>query len=448
MREAFLCIVVVFLAINTAQVFPQTGMPFSEFKNKLQSYFIPEMISDIEKNLPQKINFTIWGWDIGDFSGDGNPDLAFTIKISQEKRKVVYTYLFVDIDGMFELVLNKPIEYLELPLEVGISIKNNSCSITQKKKNDHWTIETYRFENGIINSLGYHSVEKNLSFFLETDLDYINCRKKVTYENITSGNSNKFASDFLFIPSYPRRKEIFKGYPLDAITKNVEYVIKGSYYWFGERDASFTIRSSFDDKFIYFSFYFVDDIYIPKTCPNCLGDELHLWFDFNPVTSSVERIFKKSKSKFSLRDKLDENIYQAQISIGNFIDIQPEIQSINSSITLDETQKSALKKVKLFCNPNDSGFVLKIRLPFELFGYEIPPISEEQIVTIGFTAIYVDVDNEFRPEEVSWIATSRFEENKPSTFGELAFISDFKKFSFAHNIYLEAILKSIEDFGF
>lgn len=448
MKKTFLFIVVIIAICNSAQVFPQTGMTFSEFKNKLQGYFIPEMISDIEKNLPQKINFTIWGWDIGDFSGDNNPDLAFTIKISQEKRKVVYTYLFVDIDGMLELVMNKPFEYFELPLEVGISIKNNSCSITQKKKNNHWAIETYRFENGIIYLLGNYSAERNLSFFLETNVDYINCRKKITYENITGGNSNNFTSDFLFIPTYPRRKEIFKGYPSDATAKYVDYVTKGSYYWFGEQDASFTIRSSFDDKFIYFSFYFIDDIYIPKNCSNCLGDELHLWFDFNPTTNSLERIFKKSKSKFNLREKLDENIYQIQISIGNFFDIQPEIRSVNSSTILDEIQKSALKKIKLFCNPNDSGFVLKIRLPFELFGYEVPPISEEQIVTIGFTTIYVDVDNEFRSEEVSWIATSLYKDNKPSTFGELAFINDFKKFSFSHNIYLEAILKSIEDCGF
>ncbi|MGQ9819604.1 MAG: hypothetical protein ACUVQ1_06750 [Candidatus Kapaibacteriales bacterium] len=439
---------ILLLILLSLPVFSQTGIPFSEFKNKLQGYFIPEMISDLEKNLPQRINFTIWGWDIGDYSGDGNPDLAFTIKISQEKRKVSYAYFFVDIDGTFELVLNKAYEYIELPLEIGISIKNNSCSITQKKKNDHWVIETYRFENGIIYLLGTYSAEKSLFFFLETNVDYLNCRKKVSYENISSGGTNKFISDFIFIPSYPRRKEIFKGYPSEASAKNIDYVIKGSYYWLGERDASFTVHSSFDDKFIYLSFYFLDDYYIPKTCTNCLGDELHLWFDFNPVTNTVDRIFKKSKSKFILRNNLDENIYQIQITLGNFLDDQPKIQTINSNVIFDEIQKLAFNKIKLSANLNDSGYVLKIRLPFELFGYEVPPISEEHILTIGFTAIYIDVDNEFRPEEVSWIATSRFEDNKPSTFGELAFINDYKKFSFAHNIYLDAILKELENFGF
>lgn len=448
MKKNFLQFVILIFVLASFSIFSQSGMSFPEFKNKLQNYFNAEMISDIERNLPQKINFSIWGWDIGDFSGDNNPDLAFSVKISQEKRKVAYVYLFVDIDGFLELVFNQPYEYHELPLEIGVSIKNNSCSITQKKKNDYWNIETYRFNNGVIYLIGNYSSERHTSYFVESEIDYTNCRKKITYEPITGGASEKIFSDFLFVPSYPRRKEIYEGYPAIATSKNVDFVTKGSYYWFGERDASMSIRSSFDENFIYLSFYITDDTYVPKNCPNCLGDELVLWFDFNPVASSMDRLFKKFKNWLSPRNKPDENTYQIQISLGNFIDIPPEILSFNSSATLDETQKSSLNKIKIFSNPTDSGLVVKIRLPFELFGYQVSPMNKEEVVIVGLTAVYNDVDNEYRPEETSLIATSLFEEGKPSTFGELVFISDFKSFSFAHNVYLEAILKSLEDFGF
>lgn len=448
MKIKFNQILVLTFMLFACPIFSQSGLTFTEFRNKLLSYFNEEMVSDVEKNMPQRMNFSIWGWDIGDFSGDSNLDLAFSIKISQEKRKIVYVYLFVDIDGFLELVLNRPYEYFELPLEIGVSIRNNSCTITQKKKDNHWNMETYRFDSGIVYLIGTYSSERNLSHLIETQIDYTNCRKKISLVPLKSESSEKFVSDFIFIPSYPRSKKIYKGYPSNSNVNNIDYVVKGSYYWHGESDASYSILSSFDENYLYFSFNITDDIYVPKICPTCIADELHLWFDFKPVTSSIERIFKKGKNKFVPRDKPDENIYQIQLSLGNFVDIQPEIFAINSSITLDETQKQALNKVKIFSNPTDSGLVLKIRFPYELFGYEIPPIDESQAVCIGFTAIYIDVDNEYRPEETSWIATSIIEDNRPSTFGELFLITDIKKFSFAHNIYLESILKSIEDFGF
>ncbi|MFN3270167.1 MAG: hypothetical protein ACK42G_06260, partial [Candidatus Kapaibacteriota bacterium] len=121
-------------------------MTVAEFKTKLEQYFNEEMINDVFDKISQKTKFTIWGWDVGDFSGDNNPDLAFSIKILGESRKYTYVYLFVDIDGYLELVYVQPFEYVELPLEIGISIRNNKCSITQKRKKDYWTIKSFSFD--------------------------------------------------------------------------------------------------------------------------------------------------------------------------------------------------------------------------------------------------------------------------------------------------------------
>lgn len=425
----------------------QNGITFSEFSAKLENYFDKEMIGDIKKQIPQNIKFTVWGWDVGDFSGDRNPDLAFSLKVLQEKRKIAYVYLFVDIDGFLELVYQQPFEFFELPLEIGVSIRNNICSITQKKKNDFWKIVGFTFDNGIISLVNDYTSEKIEDYYLERQIDYR--RTEQRFKLVPLGGSSKtFETDFLFVPSYPRGIEITKGYPLFVYAGKTDYVVKGSYYWKGERDASMEIRSSYDSEYLYFIFDIVDDVFIPKLCDKCISDGITLWFDFTPFKDSFERVLRRSGRKILPRENTSENLFQIEIVPGNFIDILPFVKSVLADETLDEIQKQSIAKIKIVTNPTDSGFVLKLRLPFSLFGYETCPVEDSEPIHIGFTAIYKDIDNEFRPEEETWLTTSVFEPNVPSSFGELILIPDAKNFCFTRNIYLESILKSLEDFGF
>ncbi|MGA2298584.1 MAG: hypothetical protein ABSG15_13645, partial [FCB group bacterium] len=67
-------------------------MRFAELAKKLEPYYDEDMIADIKKQLPQGSDYSIWGWDIGDYSGDGNNDLAVSIKIAGEKKRVSQVY--------------------------------------------------------------------------------------------------------------------------------------------------------------------------------------------------------------------------------------------------------------------------------------------------------------------------------------------------------------------
>ncbi len=427
--------------------FCQNGITFSEFSAKLENYFNKEMIEDITKQIPQNIKFTVWGWDVGDFSGDKNADLAFSLRVLQEKRKIVYVYLFVDIDGYLELVYQQPFEFFEIPLEVGISIRNNLCSITQKKKNDFWKIVSFTFDNGIIALVDEYTSERMEDYYLEQQIDYRRTEQRFKLVPL-GGSSKNFETDFLFVPSYPRGVEVAKGYPSFAFARKTEYVVKGSYYWNGENDASMEIRSSYDNEYLYFIFDIVDDVFIPKLCDKCISDEIAIWFDFTPFKDSFERVFRKLGRKILPRDKASENVFKIEIVPGNFTDVLPFVKSVLADENLDEIQKQSITKIKVVANPSDSGFVLKLRIPFSLFGYETYPIEDTEPMRIGFTAIYKDIDNEFRPEEETWLTTSVFESNIPSSYGELVLIPDAKSFCFSKNIYLESILKTLEDFGF
>lgn len=436
-----------FLFFSNLLLFSQSGMTVSEFKVKLERYFNEEMIDDIFKKVPQSTRFTIWGWDVGDYSGDNNPDLAFSIKILGDGRKTTYVYLFIDIDGYLELVYVEPFEYVELPLEIGISIRDNKCSITQKKKKDFWTIKSYSFDSGVIYLVEEYDSQIFSGYGLEKNINYKTNECNLKIESL-SNNKMRYQSNYLFVPSYPRSKYAYKGYPIVTNVDKVDFVVKGSYYWKGENDASFQIKSSFDQSFLYFTINIVDDNFAPKDCEQCVGDKFVLWFDFQPFQNSLRRLFKQSGNQLLPRNKPDGSIFSIDINLGNLTDRQPYIEAVNSTEPLDNLQLKAVEKIKIFFISQDGDYILKIRVPFSFFGYEGIPLDGDDPIFLGFNAVFIDVDNEFRPNEVSYITNSPFEENNPSSFGELILIPDFHRFSYAKNIYLDNLLRILEEFGF
>ncbi len=428
-------------------LFTQSGMTVAEFKVKLEGYFNNEMVDDVFRKIPQNTRFTIWGWDVGDYSGDGNPDLAFSIKITGETRRITYVYFFVDIDGYLELILVEPYEYVELPLEVGVAIRNNKCSITQKKKKDIWQIKSYTFEDGVIYLIEEYLSQNYLGNNLETVVNYKTNECKFTLESLSREKLN-FEAKYYFIPSYPRNKPVYKGFSSRTNIDKIDYVIKGSYYWRGDYDASMSVKSSFDNNFIYFTITVTDDVFVPKECENCIGDKISFWFDFQPFRSSFKRLFKQSGSQLLVRSKPDGSIFKIEINLGNLVDKSPYVESINSTEPFDDEQKRSVEKIKLLFTTNEDKYVLKARIPVALFGYDMLPYENDEPVFIGFNIVYVDVDNEFRPNEITYITNSSFEESQPATFGELVILPDYRKFGFAKNIYVDSILNLLENFGF
>lgn len=427
--------------------FAQTGMTLAEFKVKLEMYFNNEMVEDVFKKIPQNTRFTIWGWDVGDYSSDGNPDLAFSIKISGETKRITYVYFFVDIDGYLELIYVEPYEYVELPLEVGVAIRNNKCAITQKKKKDLWQIKSYTFEDGVIYLVEEYLSQNYLGYNLETIVNYKTNECKFSVESLFRDRRN-FEANYYFIPSYPRNKPVYKGYSSNTNIDKIDYVIRGSYYWRGDYDASLNVKSSFDNNFLYFTITVTDDVFVPKECENCIGDKIVLWFDFQPFQNSLKRLFKQSGNQLFVRSKPDGNIFKIEINLGNLVDKLPYVELVNSSDPFDEEQKRAVEKIKLLFTTNQDKNILKARIPFSLFGYDLLPFENDEPLFIGFNVVYIDVDNEFRPNEITYITNSNFDESQPATFGELVILPDYRKFGFVKNIYTDNILDLLENFGF
>ena len=87
------------LLVAAPSVQAQSGMQFDELQPKLQPYFADELIGDVRDALPQGADYRIWGWDVGDFTGDGYNDLALSIHVLGTRKRMCQVYLFGDIDG-------------------------------------------------------------------------------------------------------------------------------------------------------------------------------------------------------------------------------------------------------------------------------------------------------------------------------------------------------------
>ena len=105
----------------------QSGMSFADLSLKLAPYFDAALIADLEAAMPQGADYRVWGWDVGDFTGDGYNDVAFSINVLGTRRKECIAFLFADLEGFLVNVAQYNVPWVSIPLEVGVVIKDNTC---------------------------------------------------------------------------------------------------------------------------------------------------------------------------------------------------------------------------------------------------------------------------------------------------------------------------------
>ncbi|MFA7627703.1 MAG: hypothetical protein WCZ17_11740, partial [Candidatus Kapaibacterium sp.] len=138
------------LATITSITYSQSGIKFPELAKRIDPYFDTALIEDMRKQLPQGSDYNIWGYDIGDYSGDGYNDVAMSLRLSGDRSRKMHVYLFADIDGFLQKVGQFIYEFVELPLEIGVVIRDNKCYVTKKIKQYDWIMDAYSFDNGAL----------------------------------------------------------------------------------------------------------------------------------------------------------------------------------------------------------------------------------------------------------------------------------------------------------
>lgn len=435
-------IIVFILSIDI--VYAQSGITFPEFSKRLEAYFDKEMIMDIKKYLPSDDRYQIWGMDVGDFSGDGNNDVAVSIKVLNEKKKIVHTFLFVDMYGYFVKVGEFEFPFIDLPLEVGANIKDGTCFITQKLGPSNWNYYGYRFQNGVL----IHSEE-----FSSTKLDYYTIDKSTDYLNLkvseaiaeNKTNFVKFKNEYNLIPAYNRGRLIYTGFQNKLVINKVENAIKGAYFWQGPKDSYFEAYAVYDEEYLYFNFNIFDDEVVPKRCDSCIGDYITIWFNTNLQGSNVSP-YQIKESNLIFPTNQQKGVYSFMLAPGDFVDI-PSFVTVASNDYVTSFQQISTVYIRTSSNLIKDGYNLKIRIPFTILS--IDPIKfTNEIFEIACTVELHDIDNEFRPDEETVLSTSNYDYTNPSSFGRLLIIPNNQWFGKCHNVYEQDILQTLLEYGF
>lgn len=424
----------------------QSGMKFAELARRLEQYYDKELIQDVQNQLPQGSDYTIWGWDVGDFSGDGNPDVAMSVRVSAQKGRTMQVYLFVDLDGYLVKVGQYPFEFVEMPLEIGVVIRDNACYVTEKRKQFDWMIIGYRFDNGSIINLDRFTTNRVGEFTHETYTNYITLqnREKFLY---TRNGKTKQLTDYLTIPSYSRGRLVYKGFQNEPRSFNVDYVPRGAWDWKGEEDLSFKVGSAYDDEFLYMTINVKDDQVVTQKCDTCIHDKIDVWFDMNPVAENQSRAAIIRNEKVDFRTKAESGLFCISLNPGNFFDKKASV-TVSSTDNLEAFQKIAATNIKVISDLTKDGYVIKFKVPFMLLGIQGNPVESGKITEYGCSIVVVDYDNEFRPEEVTEKSNSMFSAEYPGTYGSLLLIPDNMWYGNTENIYREDIIKALLEYGF
>jgi hypothetical protein len=446
--KRLLYIIAVLFILSVTNTLSQQGLKFAELAQRLDPYFAKELIGDIKKQLPQGSDYSIWGWDVGDFSGDGYFDVALTVRLAGEKKRTVQVYLFVDLDGFLNRVGQFTYEFVDLPLEIGCVIRYNACFITKKQKQFNWLIRGYRFDNGSLIVLDEYTTTK---------LEYLTHESYTNYQSLnntekylkTGNGEQKFFAKFLRIPSYQRGRQIYHGYHSEAYTDDIDFVPKGAYWWEGDKDASFWVRSAYDQQYLYMTIRIKDDKIVVQKCDTCICDYVELWFDALPpyIESGDRFVIDKKDKGLKFRTNAEIGIFRFGFYPGDFLEKKSYVK-IGTTDDLESQQKLSARNIKVSSTLQEEGFTIKFKIPFTILGFEENPLTEEKPVELGCTVVYHDFDNEFRPEEETELATSAFSSMNPATYGSLLLIPNEQWYGENINIYKDDIVKVLLDNGF
>ncbi|RPI66533.1 MAG: hypothetical protein EHM43_11250 [Ignavibacteriae bacterium] len=445
LRPALAIIALTFLLTLSASA--QSGMTWEELTPKLAPYFDEELVADVERMMPKGAKYRIWGWDVGDFTGDGYNDLAISVNILGTRKKECLVHLFADIDGFLVNVADFPVPYVDLPLEVGVVIKDVTCYVVQKHRAEHWIMRGYRYWQGsviLVDEFVSNTVEK---FDHEGYRNYQTLRTRERY--ITQDGRPAFVTEYATIPVYERGRQVFAGIVPDVRAGAINDVREGSFWWKGASDASFNARMVYDDQYLYLHVAVKDSDVVTGWCDTCPADRMEVWFDVaTPKEVGGSRYITSLKgSKLAVRSESDTGLYAFAVKIGDFMDIRPTVK-VRTTDELDPVQDAALEQIRVITAPRVDGYHVKVRVPFEVLGFSQPPVEDDELVEMGATIMVFDVDNEFRPEETTVIATSAISPLDPSTYGAIRFIPEGRLYGETSNIFADAVFGVLRELGF
>lgn len=428
-------------------LYSQSGVKFDDFVKKIQPYFDDELIEDIRKEMPDG-NFTVWGWGVGDFSGDGYLDIAFSTRIYSDRRKVMRIFQFVDMDGYLVKIAEYDYKYQNMPLEVGVIIRDNTCLLTKKNREYDWEINGFRFDNGAILKVDEYKIRRIKSLTYESYESFDKMKNTHKYFQTASGKV-RINAKYLTIPCYDRNRYIFKGFSNEVLTNEIDYVPAGAYYWDGDDDLSYHVSSNYDKDYLYFDVYVKDDNIITDNCSSCVYESMGIWLDVNKYDESNTRLVKTKRNSIEPQKSQKKGLYYLKFAPGNFTDIKAHVLEVTSTDEMTQYQREKVNEIVISAGQYDTNYyVINIKIPKMILGLESLELPDNKPREFGCTVIVYDSDNQYNADEVTELATSRIDPRESKSFGSLILIPNGIWYGDVINIYTDKVIQNLKEFGF
>ncbi len=402
------------LFAGQAQGAPADSLEFSQFAKKLSAIFSDQKIRSIISKLPD--NVKIYGYDIGDITGDDRVDVVLSAGPDDNRNKILTIYFFINGPEAFALRKTMSVPYYGEPIEVAFSIERGICYLTRKIGEFRWSVTGYRIDDLIFRMVDRWETRR---LNTGTNLVKIGCDSYDNFETLRStehffrpsDNKSWWKASFSTLPAYHALQRIPEIYPVllaDTIPANI---LSGSSSWFGPDDLSFEIGARYDSTELVLTAFITDDVLFPAADPDS-GDAMEFWFDV-----SGRKKVEATAATHIIRGEEAKEVCAVRLRMGDGAGRKPSVAFDDER--LKPEQKALLRALRWSVTPlTDGRYKAELKLPMGLFR-----ACDRNDGAAGFTAVYYDRDNPRHPEWITVTATSdQFIPGSPKTFGALRFI--------------------------
>ncbi len=417
------------------------SITFDEFVQQVDSIYSPEQLTNLRSHFPEK--FDIYGYAVGDFSGDDVPDLAVSIRQRDLRGRKVKVFYFITDSLSFTLAREKVLEFVDMPIEIGFSIETGICYTTQKLGKNSWRMDGYTWRDGnffLVNR--YESTRKPLKPSGNGDVGYectSNYRTLYTTEQYFNPSNSKpyFSTEYYSFPVYPLTLSIHPHVYYVVRDTSYKFITSGSEFYKGKDDAQFETAVFYDDAFLYFFAWVTDDTVEIEGNDWDKIDHIQLWFDLN----STGKLSGTITSAPNFRIVPDDSVFCVSIaSVRHEDDLQRVKVKLRSEPT--PNQQRLIRRIRVISNLTKDGYAIRARIPLELFGGRSR--CEKKI---GYTMVLHDVDGKGANAKVTELATSSFRPWDPSTFGCLQIMKEKEYYGEVIDLNRAEMVQSMVDVG-
>lgn len=400
-------------AVVTTPLPHADSLEFSGLSSALGKIFSEEKIQSILSKLP--LNCKIYGYDIGEYSGDDGMDVVLSTRDEQERDRTMHVHFFLNDGPEFRLVKTLQRRFVLEPIEVGFSIEQGKAFVTEKTGEFGWRITGYAVENGVFRRVSQWITDRMPYQGQSTAVGYDrshDLRSNMVDEHFFGTNTNRtfLRQKYYDLPLFREGADIPLNVNRQIGDSSALMIVRGGSSWHGPEDCSVFCSGVYDSASVTVFVTVHDDRLLYSGVMDS-SDHVILSFDFSRKT----RIRPGGDAqRWSPNTRLD-----LLIVMGDGQHRTPVVELRGEELSAAHGRDIAVSMEADVTRFQVYRFT--VRLPISLFEHKGMPNAA------GFVCSYHDVDY---PANLSWVSlasTARgYVPDAPETWGRMHFVKDVR----------------------